>query len=196
MLTRALYSVMTCIRLHVWIIIYEGKYVLPPHTGSALAALDLGCGTSGVAFALAEAGVPAVVGVDGSTTAIAQMQRAHHTDDDTCLIQKRLLFRVANLCSPLPFLDNQFDLIIDKGTTDAIMYGAGDAAVASLHQELRRVITKDGIVMHFSDEDPDLRLPLLQAAGWRCSVRELDDDEGETVGYYMYQLRQKPVLCA
>ena len=69
-----------------------------------------------------------------------------------------MTFVLANLTAPLPFPDNHFDLIVDKGTTDAIMYGAGDGGVAALHSELRRVISPTGIVVHFSDEDPDLRM--------------------------------------
>ena len=32
------------------------------------------------------------------------------------------------------------------------------AAMVALHSELRRIISPSGIVVHFSDEDPDLRL--------------------------------------
>ena len=46
-----------------------------------------------------------------------------------------LKFVLANLNAPLPFPDDHFDLIVDKGTTDAIMYGAGDGGVAGVFQQ-------------------------------------------------------------
>jgi len=96
----------------------------------------------------------------------------------------------------LPFDDDSVDLILDKGSTDAVLRrgtggergGVADAAAdfATCWAEMKRVLRRDriGKILHVSDEDPDVRMLLLEQSLGRASkkrrnVRGDDDDDGD-----------------
>lgn len=96
----------------------------------------------------------------------------------------------------LPFDDDSVDLILDKGSTDAVLRrgrggergGVTDAAAdfATCWAEMKRVLRRDriGKILHVSDEDPDVRMLLLEQSLGRASkkrrnVRGDDDDDGD-----------------
>ena len=83
-----------------------------------------------------------------------------------------------------------FDVVVDKGTLDALVFGDGitdDGAHVYL-AEIERVLSASrSAFFQLTDVDPDERLDMLIRAFPDYSVRwrELDDLEG-CDGYYMY----------
>jgi ubiquinone/menaquinone biosynthesis C-methylase UbiE len=80
------------------------------------------------------------------------------------------------VCS-LPYKDNLFHLLVDKGTMDALIknpkHGRGDAS--SMLHEAERVLQSGGMFLQVTDEDPDSRLLFLEkhspkSCSWNVSV--------------------------
>ncbi|XP_029944097.1 citrate synthase-lysine N-methyltransferase CSKMT, mitochondrial [Salarias fasciatus] len=170
-----------------------------------LQVLDLGCGTSALGPSVyARCSLPVhVTCADISPVAVRLMR------EQTAARSVRPL----NLSSRLDFveldctqLDTRFaadsvDLILDKGTTDALLRsreGGGKADL--LLRQCLKALRRSGSLLQFSDEDPDARLPWLEAAaaaacdqglaGPRVAVQEVGELRG--VCYYCYQVTAPP----
>ena len=85
--------------------------------------LVAGCGTSQLSFQLANSGFGEIISVDNDEECISHMKKMHFGDE-------RLKWYVYDMVEPestspsQEFLDNvlgKFDLIVDKGTLDAIL---------------------------------------------------------------------------
>ncbi|XP_071810469.1 citrate synthase-lysine N-methyltransferase CSKMT, mitochondrial-like [Asterias amurensis] len=92
--------------------------------------------------------------------AISQSRQAktllHHQDDP-------IQFLVAD-ATRLPFRNNQFDMVFEKGTFDAMLNTKNSELARCAFSETVRVLTPGGIFLQFSDENPDLRLSFLEEA--------------------------------
>jgi SAM-dependent methyltransferase len=104
------------------------------------------------------------------------------TTEQADLIQSGTLrVQVADVLDPagLPFERARFNLILDKGTLDAIVHGysgeARDVAIITALSEVDRVARPGCALVHVSDEPPELRLPTLATTltDWRLSWREV-----------------------
>ena len=73
----------------------------------------------------------------------------------------------------LPFRNNQFDIVFEKGTFDAMLNTKNSELARCAFSETARVLTPGGIFLQFSDENPDLRLSFLEEA-----VRLISVDRG------------------
>eukprot|EP00040_Diaphanoeca_grandis_P022086 m.118160 g.118160 ORF g.118160 m.118160 type:complete len:262 (+) comp28637_c0_seq1:174-959(+) len=172
------------------------KQGLNPFWPSSGVVLDVGCGTSTVMEHLASSGCDVVFGVDGSSVAIATQAARHtqniaqvHTHDRTN-DHTHVLPLVSDLRSALPFRDNTFDVIIDKGTTDSLLLGDAVEAAQSLHEEMVRTLQHGGRVLHVSDTGPDTRIAFLEKF-WKCSVTSLGDVDESMSRYFLYTLHQR-----
>ena len=151
--------------------------------------LHVGCGTSGLGHALAcTPGCKSVVNVDYSAEAIAAAMAAHS--------------QASNLshasCAPATFVQadcrsldvtwsNQFDLVVDKGTFDAVQIAGSDDCQKFLH-EMRRVLKKPGgKLLSLTDDIPEQRLDLLRGflPDAAHSFREASSGDGNWT-YYVY----------
>ena len=67
-----------------------------------------------------------------------------------------------------------FQLVLDKGTWDAVAGGGLPGAYQAL-SECLRVLSPQGTLIQFSDEDPDVRLPCLEqrSQGRTVTVQEI-----------------------
>lgn len=121
--------------------------------------LDVGCGTSELADRLAASG-HRVTAIDASEVAIdvARARSRPPLPEGAALT-----FQVAD-ATALPYPDASFDVVVDKGTADAIDCGGGDAAVALL-REAARVVAPGGAIVMVSCRVPARRLPHFEAAG-------------------------------
>ncbi|CAJ1086637.1 citrate synthase-lysine N-methyltransferase CSKMT%2C mitochondrial [Xyrichtys novacula] len=160
--------------------------------------LDMGCGTSALGPSIyRHSPVPVrVTCADISPIAVRLMQEH---------IQSKAI-QPENLSSQLEFVEldctqlhrhfgsSSVDLIIDKGTTDALLRskeGKGKAGVV-LRQCLK-VLQGSGSLLQFSDEDPDARLLWLETEAQEQGVKSADvgvQEVGELRGvcYYCYQV--------
>ncbi|XP_036618406.1 citrate synthase-lysine N-methyltransferase CSKMT, mitochondrial [Trichosurus vulpecula] len=161
-----------------------------------LRVLDVGCGTSDLCSGLyTKCPLPLnVLGVDFSPVAVSRMKQMlkGHSGLSPRHPDSRLHFLQAdarNLGSICP--SGSFQLVLDKGTWDAVARG-GQPGAQQLLSECLRVLVPRGTLVQFSDEDPDVRLPCLeQGVGSRLvTVHELGPFKGLCYFAYLVQAAQ------
>lgn len=165
--------------------------VVGPDGGAGRAALHVGCGTSTLGADLLRADVcGSVTNTDTSATAVAEMARAH--GDEGCCTW------LADDCTASALPDAAFDLVVDKGTMDALGFGEGGAGrVGRMVLEMHRLLRPGGVLIQFTDEPPERgRAEVLrrgvawQGTRWRAAREDPEDlfGDDETGGfeYYMY----------
>lgn len=174
------------------------------HPDALLQVLDMGCGTSALGPGIYRHS-PAPVQVtcaDISPIAVRLMQEHVQTQ----AVQPH------NLSSKLEFVEldctqlqrhyrtNVMDLIVDKGTTDALLRSKEGKVKASLVlKQCLKVLRSSGSLLQFSDEDPDARLLWLETEAQEQGVMAADvgvQEVGELRGvcYYCYQVTPRPVV--
>lgn len=148
-------------------ILTHSKTVSPP-----LTLIDAGCGTSQVfPMLLGAVNVPLDLRcVDFSPDAIKALSKVDTKGESASLIS----FVVADLMK-LPFESQSVDLILDKGSTDAMLrrgFRVSDknnpdqtSPFFNTWHEFWRILRPNqlGVILHISDEDPDVRLGLLDS---------------------------------
>ena len=164
-----------------------------------LKAMDLGCGTSDLSALLyADHPTLQITCVDFSKEAITKMQRmfghlAPPKDNDPGITF------VQGDAMQLPFKDQTFDICYEKGTVDAILkqktHGTSEAVKAIC--EISRVLKSSGVLLQFSDEPPELRLPVLERAkgelvtlqnkSFSISFKDIGDFSG--IEFFLYVMQ-------
>nr|XP_012803764.2 citrate synthase-lysine N-methyltransferase CSKMT, mitochondrial [Jaculus jaculus]XP_044997809.1 citrate synthase-lysine N-methyltransferase CSKMT, mitochondrial [Jaculus jaculus] len=161
-----------------------------------LRILDVGCGTSSLCTGLyTRSPYPVdVLGVDFSPVAVAHMNSLlRGGQGQTHLFPghpaSRLNFMQADAKNLRCVASSgTFQLLLDKGTWDAVARGSLAGAYQVL-SECLRVLSPQGTLIQFSDEDPDVRLPCLEQRvhGWTVTVQELGPFKGIT--YFAYLVK-------
>ncbi|CAK7307577.1 Citrate synthase-lysine N-methyltransferase CSKMT, mitochondrial [Vulpes lagopus] len=161
-----------------------------------LRVLDVGCGTSSLCTGLyTRCPHPVdVLGVDLSPVAVAHMKSLLEGGQDRKPLcpghpTSQLRFVQAdaqNLESVAS--SGSFQLVLDKGTWDAVARGGWPGAYQLL-SECFRVLSPQGTLIQFSDEDPDVRVPCLEQGTPGCTVmvQELGPFGGITYFAYLVQ---------
>jgi RAT1-interacting protein len=141
--------------------------VNPPYfpTYETCRVLILGCGNSTFEEDMRNDGwYGDIVNVDFSSVVIDQMKKKYagiiHDDEQ----QQGLKFICADITEGLPFEDNSFDLIICKGTLDAILCSTGSTICAkNVISECVRVLADGhGCLFLVSYGNPDSRVEFLE----------------------------------
>ena len=97
--------------------------------------LILGCGNSPFGEKMMNDGWGSVVNIDFSSVVIEQMKKKYKDYSDS------MKFICADITKGIPFSDGSFDLIICKGTFDAILTSSGSVCSAKiLVSECSRVL--------------------------------------------------------
>ncbi|XP_008571711.1 PREDICTED: methyltransferase-like protein 12, mitochondrial [Galeopterus variegatus] len=161
-----------------------------------LRVLDVGCGTSSLCTGLyTKSPHPVdVLGIDFSPVAVAHMNSLLEGGQGQALLfpghpASRLHFMLADAQNLGPVASSDsFQLLLDKGTWDAIVRG-GLPEAYQLLSECLRVLSPGGTLIQFSDEDPDVRLPCLEQGshGWTVTVQKLGPFRGITYFAYLIQ---------
>lgn len=183
------------------------RFVMPPLEAgpgprASLRVLDVGCGTSGLGPCVyARSPVPVrVTCADISPVAVGLMRdlvrsqapRPGHPSSELEFEE----MDCAELCGR--FAPASVDLILDKGTTDALLRsGEGRRKAVRVVGECLKALKRSGSLLQFSDEDPDARLPWLETAARQrgvpvasVGVQEVGELRGVT--YYCYQVTFDP----
>mmetsp|Transcript_7305 Transcript_7305/g.23917 ORF Transcript_7305/g.23917 Transcript_7305/m.23917 type:complete len:240 (-) Transcript_7305:198-917(-) len=139
--------------------------------------LHLGCGLSTLGRDVCELLGGRATNVDCSTTALAKLEAAV---DDPFSQQSYVRWDAA---TEPPFGD--FDLLLDKGTMDALQFSGSDALV-NYFDALRFWLRRDALYLYWSDDVPEMKLDLLRAAfppddGWDVSFTVEDDDDDDNL---------------
>ncbi|XP_070639319.1 citrate synthase-lysine N-methyltransferase CSKMT, mitochondrial isoform X1 [Bos indicus] len=158
--------------------------------------LDVGCGTSSLCPGLyTKCPHPVdVLGVDFSPVAVAHMNSLLEGGQGQTPLcpghpESSLHFMQADGQNLQPVASSgSFQLVLDKGTWDAVARG-GLPGAYQLLAECLRVLSPQGTLIQFSDEDPDVRLPCLEkgSQGWTVTVQELGPFRGITYFAYVVQ---------
>ncbi|ORX38853.1 S-adenosyl-L-methionine-dependent methyltransferase [Kockovaella imperatae] len=158
--------------------------------GTSARVLMLGCGNSALSEAMYEAGWKNIVNIDYSEKVIQQMSERHADKPE-------MRWQVMDVLD-LQFEKESFDLIIDKGTMDAMLTTKGDPwnppekdviACTKEVSEALRVLKKSTTskFMYFTFGQPHFRRRYLEGReGSNLTVQEIGPPEG--FAYHMFIL--------
>jgi len=103
----------------------------------------------------------------------------------------------------MPFKKNTFDVVLDKGTTDSVLKfedrTQAHLMAKKIQNEALRIISPSGVYIQITDEDPDMRLPLLRdnvvmdsksPCDFSVSYRDISEDDSWQ--HFMYILSTDP----
>lgn len=174
------------------------------HPGVLLQVLDMGCGTSALGPCIYRHSPLAVrvTCADISPIAVRLMQhqvraqaiQPHNPSSQLEFVELDGTQLHKHFCS------NSVDLIVDKGTTDALLRSKEGKGKASLVlKQCLKVLQCSGVLLQFSDEDPDARLLWLETEAREQGVMAANvavQEVGELRGvcYYCYQVTPHPVV--
>ncbi|XP_049604468.1 citrate synthase-lysine N-methyltransferase CSKMT, mitochondrial [Syngnathus scovelli] len=168
-----------------------------PGPDASLQVLDMGCGTSALGPSIYQrCPLPVrVTCVDISPVAVRLMQehvRAKAVQPGNCSSQ---LDFVELDCTQLHkhFPPGSVDLIVDKGTTDAMLKSKeGKRSAGLMLKQCLKALRHTGSLLQFSDEDPDARLPWLETEARGAPVAVQEVGELRAICYYCYQVTPHP----
>lgn len=174
-------------------------YILPilqatSNTNAPLHVLDIGCGTSAFGSCIYTHSQYAVnvTCADISSVAVRFMQEhAESTLMQPCNPASSLFFREMD-CTSLQehFKPRSLDLILDKGTTDALLRSKeGQEKACQVVKQCLAVLKPSGYLLQFSDEDPDARLLWLETQSSHVAANIAVHEVGKLKGitYFCYQ---------
>ncbi|XP_072314995.1 citrate synthase-lysine N-methyltransferase CSKMT, mitochondrial [Eucyclogobius newberryi] len=168
-----------------------------PDLDPAFQILDIGCGTSALGPCIYKHS-PAAVHVtcaDISPIAVELMQESVGSKAVQANNASSRLRFVEMDCTQLlaHYNPESVDLILDKGTTDALLRSKQGKGKATLMlSQCLKVLRSSGALLQFSDEDPDARLLWLetemQKQGLMGNVLMQEVGELRGVVYFCYQV--------
>ena len=175
-----------------------------PHVRPGAWVLDLGCGTSSFATKLCMVcPVPVnVVCLDFSWTGVhltRQLCREQFSNAEIIKPTSIVHFVQAD-ATKMPFRGELFDVVLDKGTTDSVLKMDDEEKSLQMCREILseslRLLSSSGVYLQITDEDPDLRMSLLQELlSKECdsnniSISHKKISEEGMWEYFMYALRK------
>ncbi|KAM4611557.1 citrate synthase-lysine N-methyltransferase CSKMT, mitochondrial [Polymixia lowei] len=172
-------------------------------SGVPLRVLDIGCGTSALGLCIyRHSPFPVqVTCADISTIAVHLMQEHIRTKAVQPQNSSSQLEILELDCTELHsyYGSDSVDLIVDKGTTDALLRSKeGRGKASRMLKQCVKVLRSSGSLLQFSDEDPDARLLWLETEGQDPGVMAAEvgvQEVGELRGvcYYCYQVTPRPI---
>ncbi|EAY09212.1 hypothetical protein TVAG_309010 [Trichomonas vaginalis G3] len=142
-----------------------GKYVTKDST-----ILSVGCGNSPMSAQLLKEGASKVYNVDFSHVVIDQMKALHQEESN-------LIWTECN-ATKLPYDDNTFDFVFDKGTLDSFVATADSSKqIPTMLSEVCRVLKPGGIFAEISYGTPNTRTPFLRASNLQWALQETKEIE-------------------
>ena len=175
------------------------EYVLP-YVKHGARVLDMGCGTSSFAVKLCKTcPVPLhVVCLDFSVEGLKSTQDMFEEAFSTDLMNDFSVHFVQADATKTPFKANMFDVILDKGTTDSVLKLDDEEKALSMAKKILdeslRLLSSGGVYIQITDEDPDLRMSLLNDLLFKgcnknnVSISHRKISEEDSWEYFMYVL--------
>ncbi|KAF8586366.1 S-adenosyl-L-methionine-dependent methyltransferase [Ramaria rubella] len=150
--------------------------------------LVLGCGNSTLSEEMYDAGYTNITNVDFSSVLIRNMRNKHAEG------RPKMQWLEMDVRS-LTFESQSFDVVIDKGTMDAMMTAKGDvwnpspqiieSCTKEISEVLRVLKPGLGVFLYLTFGQPHFRRRYLQRDGTTLIVKEL----GDAFHYYLYVLK-------
>ncbi|CDH51270.1 s-adenosyl-l-methionine-dependentmethyltransferase [Lichtheimia corymbifera JMRC:FSU:9682] len=150
--------------------------------------LMLGCGNSTLGEDMYKDGYKNITNIDYSATVIENMKKR-------CADMPEMKWLEMDI-RDLKFPDQSFDVVIDKGTMDALMCDRGDvwdpspeliADVKGEVDEVERVTKVGGVFLYITFGQPHFRKRHLARDCWDIEIKTL----GEAFHYFFYIMRKK-----
>lgn len=171
-----------------WYMSYQGlKEHLEPYLKSDCRILMVGCGNSRLSEGLYEAGYKSIVNIDISSVCIEQMKERYsqsHPDMDFITMD----------ATKLDLPSESFDVVIDKGTLDAILCGTDSYEnAAAMLKEISRVLKPAGSLLVITYGQPDTRMEHFEKRelSWSTShtlISASGEDQEPGSTYHMYAM--------
>jgi ubiquinone/menaquinone biosynthesis C-methylase UbiE len=131
--------------------------------------LNTGCGNSDIGEKMWEEDIGKIINIDYSESAIRYMQERFNSIFSDC--KSPPLENISYLhmdARKMLFEDEKFDLILDKGTMDAVLLSDnGISPAIELARECYRVLKKGGHLIVVSHSTPQERDPILKEFSWK-----------------------------
>ncbi|KAH7105999.1 S-adenosyl-L-methionine-dependent methyltransferase [Auriculariales sp. MPI-PUGE-AT-0066] len=151
--------------------------------------LMLGCGNSALSKDMWEAGYKNIVNIDYSSVVIEKMRSVHANMESIQWLEMDI--------RSLQFEDASFDVVIDKGTMDAILTGVKDvwsppqdvveSCNAEVSEAIRVLKPTTGVFLYLTFAQPHFRRQYLQREGATFEMRQL----GDMFHYYFFIVRKQ-----
>ena len=141
------------------------KPIFTQYINSNSIVLDVGCGTSNILNELIKEGISKGIGIDFSEILISKLK-------NNFLNESKLEFILTD-CIKLPFQDNSFDFIYDKGTLDSLISTIESTKNINLMiKEIYRVLKPNGHFIEISYGTPTTRSNFLKSSNFEWNLIE------------------------
>ncbi|GAV67116.1 Methyltransf_31 domain-containing protein [Cephalotus follicularis] len=167
------------------------RHLIQPHVKPTSSVLEVGCGNSQLCEELYMDGVAEITCIDLSAVAVMKMQERLLSKG-----YKEIKVLEADMLD-LPFGNECFDVVIEKGTMDVLFVDSGDpwnpqpatvSKVMAMLGGVHRVLKPDGIFISIAFGQPHFRRPLFEAPEYTWSVEWRTFGDG--FHYFFYILRK------
>lgn len=126
--------------------------------------LNVGCGTSTFSEEMSDNGYKDITNIDASNVCIKKMQEIHKD-------RPSLKFLLMDVCNMKDFLDESFDLVIDKACFDSIV--CSDESLQNcdaMLTEISRILKPNGFYVMISHAQPAYRLNYIQKDSYKWQI--------------------------
>ncbi|KAL0356752.1 UNVERIFIED_CONTAM: putative E3 ubiquitin-protein ligase ARI1 [Sesamum calycinum] len=146
------------------------------------AVLEVGCGNSQLSEELYRDGITELTCIDLSSIAVEKMKQRLLSKG-----YKEIKVLEADMLD-LPFGDECFDVVVEKGTMDVLFVDSGDpwnpepatvSKVMAMLEGVHRVLKPHGIFISITFGQPHFRRPFFNAAAFTCEQGERASDNAE-----------------
>lgn len=162
--------------------------------GKSCKILIVGCGNSALGEDLVKDGYVHVHNIDYSSVLVEQMvlQAAQLLENHP---NSRLTYEAADVTAMTTIEQNSYDIVIDKGTLDALLCDKCDLwfpppeVLVNAHlelQEVYRVLKDGGQYLYITFGQPHFRKPILQHAKWSQPIKTTKLSSPGVLEYFCY----------
>ncbi|XP_058069155.1 uncharacterized protein LOC131218562 isoform X3 [Magnolia sinica] len=167
------------------------QHLIQQHIKSSDSVLELGCGNSQLCEELHKDGITEITCIDLSAVAVEKMQKRllGKGYKDIKVMEADML--------DLPFGNECFDVVVEKGTMDVLFVDSGDPwnpkpatvnKVMAMLENVHRVLKPDGTFISISFGQPHFRRPLFEAPEFTWSFEW--STFGDGFHYFFYTLKK------
>eukprot|EP00792_Barthelona_sp_PAP020_P005964 TRINITY_DN2863_c1_g1_i3.p1 TRINITY_DN2863_c1_g1~~TRINITY_DN2863_c1_g1_i3.p1 ORF type:complete len:215 (+),score=58.76 TRINITY_DN2863_c1_g1_i3:45-689(+) len=175
-----------------WYVTYVSlKDHIQPHLAPGSQILQLGCGNSRLAAQMYEDGYKNITNIDISEVCVNSMKQRYAD-------LAGMKWQVMNACK-LDFESESFDVIIDKGTLDAVLCGRDSFDLAfRMHQNVFKCLKPGGTYINITYGLPETRQDHFQRQGldWTVTTKTIpkalsSDDASKPSSYFYVYIMKK-----
>lgn len=167
------------------------RHLILQHIRQNSSVLEVGCGNSQLSDEMYKDGIKNITCTDLSPIAVDKVQKRLSSKG-----YKEIKAMVADMLD-LPFGDETFDVVIEKGTMDVLFVDSGDpwnpipvtiSKVKAMLRGIHRVLKPDGLFISISFGQPHFRRPLFEDPGFTWSMEY--NTFGDGFHYFFYTLKK------